>query len=288
VDLGEARVGEQRAAPVRPPDRGDVAALGVGGQVEDVAVPAGREHHRVGGLRAHPAGDQVAHHDAAGPPVDHHEVEHLVPGVRPDGAGGDLPLQRLVGAEEQLLAGLAARVERAGHLGAAERPGVEQAAVLAGERHALRDGLVDDLDRHLGEAVHIGLPGAEVAALDRVVEEPVHGVAVVAVVLGGVDAALRGDGVRPARAVLVAVALDPVAQLAQRRRRRRTGEAGAHHDDRHPPPVGRADQAYGVAAPGPASLDRPVRCRAVRDRFADGPQVGHAISPVVTANGTAR
>ena len=85
----------------------------------------------------------------------------------------DLPLQRLVGAEQQLLAGLAAGVEGARHLGAAEGAVVEQAAVLAGERHALRDALVDDVDRHLGQPVDVGLAGAEVAALDGVVEEPV-------------------------------------------------------------------------------------------------------------------
>ena len=64
-----------------------------------------------------------------------------------------LPHQRLVGAEQQLLARLAARVERARHLRAAERPVVEQAAVLARERHALRDALVDDVDAHLRQAV---------------------------------------------------------------------------------------------------------------------------------------
>ena len=57
----------------------------------------------------------------------------------------DLPLERLVRAEQQLLAGLAARVERARDLRAAERAVGEQAAVLARERHALRDALVDDV-----------------------------------------------------------------------------------------------------------------------------------------------
>ena len=135
----------------------------------------------------------------AGPAVDDDQVEHLVPGVHLDVAGRDLAFQRLVRAEQQLLAGLAAGVERARHLGAAEGAVVEQAAVLAGERHALRHALVDDVHRHLREPVHVRLAGAEVAALDRVVEQPVDGVAVVAVVLRGVDAALRGDRVRPAR-----------------------------------------------------------------------------------------
>ena len=66
--------------------------------------------------------------------VDDDELEHLVPGEHLDRAGRDLPLERLVGADEQLLAGLAARVERARHLHAAEGAVVEQAAVLAGER----------------------------------------------------------------------------------------------------------------------------------------------------------
>ena len=75
-----------------------------------------------------------------------------------------------------------------------------EAAVLAREGHALRDALVDDVDADLREAVDVGFARAEVAALDRVVEQAVDAVAVVLVVLRGVDAALRGDGVRAARA----------------------------------------------------------------------------------------
>ena len=132
---------------------------------------------------------------------------------------------------QQLLAGLAAGVERAADLGAAEAAVVEQAAVLAGERHALGDHLVDDVHRHLGEAVDVALAGAEVAALDRVVEQPVDAVAVAAVVLRRVDAALGGDRVGPARRVVERERLDLVAELGERGRRRRAGEAGADDDD---------------------------------------------------------
>ena len=109
--------------------------------------------------------------------------------------GGDLLLQRLVGADQQLLARLAAGVERPLDLGAAERASLEQAAVIADERHPLGDALIDDVDADLGQPVGVGLAGAEVAALDGVVEEAEDAVAVVAVVLGGVDPALGGDGV---------------------------------------------------------------------------------------------
>ena len=121
--------------------------------------------------------------------------------------------QRLIGAEQQLLAGLAARIERARHLRAAEGAVAEQPAVFARERHALRHALVDDVDADLRQAVDVGFARAEVAALDGVVEQPVDAVAVVLVILRGVDAALRGDAVRAARAVLEAEALHLVARV---------------------------------------------------------------------------
>ncbi len=269
VDLGEARVGEVGAAPVRPPDRGGVGVLGVGGEVEDVAVAAGGEHHGVGGVTGDLAGDQVAGDDPARPAVDHQQVEHLGAGVQLHVPGRDLPGQRLVGAEQQLLAGLAARVEGPGDLDAAERAGVQQAAVLPGERHALGHALVDDLHRHLGEAVHIGLAGAEVAALDGVVEQPADGVAVVAVVLGGVDAALGGDRVGPPGRVLEAELDHVVALFGEGGTGRAARQAGADHDHGVLAPVRRVDQ-LGLEPPlVPALFDRPPGGPGVGDRLAD-------------------
>ena len=230
VDLGEAGVGEVGALAVGPPGGGHVAAHRVGGQEEHVPVAAGGQHHRVGEVGLDLPGHQVADHHAAGPAVDHDQLEHLVPAVHGDGAGGDLALQRLVRADQQLLPGLAAGVEGPGHLHAAEGAVVQQPAVLAGERHALGHALVDDLHADLGQPVDVGLPGPEVAALDGVVEQPVDRVAVVAVVLGRVDAALGGDRVGPARRVLVAEAGDLVAGLTEGGRRRRPGQPGADDD----------------------------------------------------------
>ena len=48
VNLRVAGIGEERAALVGAPDGGDVAALGVGGEIEDVAVAAGGQHDGVG------------------------------------------------------------------------------------------------------------------------------------------------------------------------------------------------------------------------------------------------
>ena len=139
--------------------------------------------------------------------------------------------ERGVRAEQQLLAGLAACVERARHLRATERAVVEQAAVLAGEGHALGDALVDDVDAELREPVDVALASAVVAALHGVVEEAVDAVAVVLVVLRRVDPTLRGDAVRAPRRVVEREERDAVAELPERRRSRRAGEAAPHDDD---------------------------------------------------------
>src|SRR5690606_21731162 len=95
----------------------------------------------------------------------------------------------------------------------------------------LRHALIDDVRGDLGEAVDVRLAGAEVAALDRVVEEAEDAVAVVLVVLGRVDAALGRDGVRPPRAVLIAEAVDVVALLRQGGGGGGTGQTATDHDD---------------------------------------------------------
>src|SRR5262249_27397908 len=133
---------------------------------------------------------QVARDDSPRLAVDYHEVEHLVASVQLHLAEADLPAERRVGAEQKLLPRLAAGVEGARHLGAAEGAVGELAAVLAREGHALRHALIDDVRRELGQSIDVGLAGAEVAALDRVVEQAKDAVAVVLVIFRRVDAAL--------------------------------------------------------------------------------------------------
>ena len=188
------------------------------------------------------AGDHVARDDAPRFAVLDDELHHLVPAVALDRPGRDLALKRLIGADEQLLARLAAGVEGAGDLHAAEGAVVQVSAVLPGEGDPLCHALVDDVGADLGQAVDVGLPGAEVAALDRVVEEPVSRIVVVLVVLRRVDAALSGDRVGAARGVLVEERLDVVPHLAQGSGRRPSREAGADDDDGQLAAVGRVDE----------------------------------------------
>src|SRR5664280_3661229 len=242
VDLRVAGVPEVRALAVGAPSRSDVAAHTVGGQVEEVAVAAGGEDDRVGEPGLDRAGDHVTGHDAARLAVGDDQLDHLVTAVHRHRPCRDLTLERLVRADEQLLARLAASVEGALHLDAAEGAGVEQAAVLACEGHTLRDALVDDVGADFGEPIDVRLTGAVVAALDGVVEQPLRRVVVVAVVLRGVDATLGCNGVGAAGAVLVAEVEDVVARLAQGRGGRATGKTRTDDDDGELAAVGRVDE----------------------------------------------
>src|SRR5262249_49242807 len=92
-------------------------------------------------------------------------------------------------------------------------------------------------------------------------------ITVVLIILGGVDAPLGGDAVRPASRILKAKSLDVVPQLAQRRGRRCSCQPRADDENVELPLVGRADQLHFVLAPLPLFGHRPRRSPAVERRF---------------------
>src|SRR5680860_1403200 len=108
-------------------------------------------------MRFNVASHHVADDDATRLAVDDDEFEHFMPCVHLNRAYGNLSYKCLIGAQQQLLAGLAARVERACALHSAEGAVIEQTAVFASERHALGDALVNDLHADLGESIEVGL-----------------------------------------------------------------------------------------------------------------------------------
>ena len=257
MDLRVARVGEERAFFVSAIGGGDVAAARVSRKIKNISVSAGREHNGIGRVRFDFSGDQTARDDSFGVPIDQNEVEHFSLRKHLDGSGGDLSAKRLVGAEKKLLPGLAARVKGAGNLGATEGTVCEQATVFAGKRHALLDALIDNQVTDFGEPIDIRFARPEIAAFDRVVKQTENAVAIVLIIFGGVDAALRRDAVRAARAVLVTETFHVVAQFAQGRRRGSAGEAASHHDDLKFPAVVRSDQTRVVLVLGPLLRERP-------------------------------
>ena len=69
--------------------------------------------------------------------------EHL------NGPQTNLTFEGLISADQQLLAGLASRIERTADLRATERTIIEQAAVFTGKGNALSDALINDVNRGL-------------------------------------------------------------------------------------------------------------------------------------------
>ena len=47
VNLGKAGVRQKSAPFIGPPDRRNIAPLGIGGQIKNIAVAAGCQHHSV-------------------------------------------------------------------------------------------------------------------------------------------------------------------------------------------------------------------------------------------------
>lgn len=255
VDLDEAGVCEISAAAGAAPRRGDVGVSCVRGEIINVSVAAGAEEHGVGDVAFDGAGGQVSGDDAAGFAVDDDQVEHFLAGVHLDVAVVDLAHEGAVCAEEKLLSGLAAGVEGAGDLGAAEGAVGEDAGVFAGEGDALGDALVDDFDGDFGESVDVGFAGAEVAAFDGVVEEAVDGVAVVAIIFSCINPALGGDAVGTARTIEDGEGFDAVALFAEGGGGGGAGESSADDDHVIFAAVGRGDQFHLELVALPPRLD---------------------------------
>src|SRR5204863_303553 len=76
----------------------------------------------------------------------------------------------------------------------------------------------------LRKPVHIRFARAEIAAFDGVVKQPVNAVAVVLIILRGVNAALRRDAVRAPGAVLKTEAFNVVTEFCKRCGSRCTGK----------------------------------------------------------------
>ncbi len=230
MNLNVRRIGKIGTLAVALNGSGAVAAHGVGGEEIGVAITTSGDDDGVGGESLQLAGDEVLGNDATCATVDNHHVFHLVAGVELHLAGLHLCRERRIGAQQQLLARLSLGVERTAHLGTAERTVGQHAAILAGEGNTLGHALVDDVVGHLGQTIDVGLAGAVVATLHGVVEQTINRVAVILIVLGGVDATLCGNGVGAARRILNAQVDDIEAHLAERSGGTGSGQTRSNHN----------------------------------------------------------
>src|SRR5690606_302654 len=100
-------------------------------------------------------------------------------------------------------------------------------------------------------------------------------VAVVVVVLGGVDPALGGDGVGPPGRIVEGECLDVVAQLPESGSGRGPGQAGPHDDDLEAPLVVRIDETDREPVVVPLVRQRAGRNLGVEARRGLGGDLSH-------------
>ena len=199
VDLGVAGVSKVGPPPMAAPGRRHVGVFGIGREVIHIAVAPRAQQHRIPGVALQLPGHQVAHHKAPRLALDHHQLQHFPTSVNLDLARLYHAHHGTVGPQQELLPSLPLGIKGARHLRPPEGAVVEQAAVLPCKGHPLGHALVNNAAADLRQAMHIGLAGAVVAPLDSVVEQPPHAIAIVGVVLRGVDAPLGRNAVGPPR-----------------------------------------------------------------------------------------
>src|SRR5438874_1976988 len=285
MNLGEAGITEERATFVSAIGGGDVAAARVGRKKKNIAVTPGSENYGIAGEGIDFAGAKVASNDPFGVTIDQNEVEHL--GLREHfyRAERDLPAQGLVGTEQKLLAGLAAGVKRPRNLRAAEGAIGEESAILARERHALLGALIDDEIADFGQPVNVRFARTEIATFDRVVKQSENAVAIVLVILGGIDPALRRNGMGATRRILITKTFHAITKFTQSGRGRSAGQPRTDHNDLKFAAIIRANETRIILVVTPFSLERTGRNFA--GEFSDHNCCAGWMRPSKTATGMA-
>ena len=120
------------------------------------------------------------------------------------------------------------------------------------------DALIDDQIGDFGETINVRFARAKISALDRVMEQSVDAIAIVLIILCGIDPALRCNRVRAPWRILKAKAFYPVAEFAQGRRRRSAGETASHNDDLELSPIIWANQSRVIPMAAPFLIERSV------------------------------
>ena len=107
--------------------------------------------------------------------------------------------QRGISTQQQLLTSLTLGIEGTANLNATEGAVGEHATILTGKRNTLGYTLIDDVCTDLCQTIYVGLTGTVVSTFDGIVEETVDAVAIVLIVLCGINTTLGSNGVSAAR-----------------------------------------------------------------------------------------
>ena len=111
MDLSETRIGKKCPPAVSAVRGSDIAPHGIGRKEKGVAVPSTGQDHGIGRMGLNFTGHHIAGDDPFGLTIDDDQIEHFVARIHFHRAGRNLMAQLRVNPEEQLLPGLAPRVE---------------------------------------------------------------------------------------------------------------------------------------------------------------------------------
>ena len=106
-------------------------------------------------MRLNFASQQVAYNDSCATTIDGDGVNQFGAVEQTHTAKTNLASHLLVRTNEQLLTGLATRIERAAYLCTTKAAIIEQSAIFTGEWNTLSNHLVNDVDRHLSQTMHV-------------------------------------------------------------------------------------------------------------------------------------
>jgi len=147
--------------------------------------------------------------------IDHDQVQKFMPRKKLCCTRIHLTHEPLIGTQQELLSGLPSGIERPGHLDPSERSVAQISAIFAREWHALCHRLVDQVSTAFGQPVNICLPRPKISTFNRIVEHTKNRVAIVLVVLAGVDSPLRRNRVSASRGVMKTKTDNVIAQLSE-------------------------------------------------------------------------
>ena len=153
------------------------------------------------------------------------------------------------------------------------------------ERHALLGALIDDEIADFGQPVNVPFARTEIAPFDRVVKQSKNAIAVVLVILGGIDPALRRNGMGATRRILITKTFHPITKLAQSGRGRSAGQSRTDHNDLKFAAIIRANETRIILVVPPFLLERTGRNFAVE--FSDHNCCAGWMRPSKTATGMA-
>ena len=215
VNLSEARVCEESSLLVALESSGTVAVHGICRKEICISISSGCNHNCVCTKTLNLTCYKITGNDTFGLSVYNNEIKHLMTRIRLYSSGSNLFIKRSIRTEKKLLSGLSASIESTAYLHTSERTVGKISAVFTGKWNTLCYTLVNNGSTYFSKTIHISLSAAVVTSLDSIIEETIHGVIVVLIILCSIDTTLSCNRVRSTRGIADTENFNVVAEFTE-------------------------------------------------------------------------